>query len=156
MLGVGGTALSPIPKFDPEGHLLGVWEADEVLQTDTYSAGRTIGGSRQTLVEADGRPVQAFQGSGTEHLSSLKEPHLQALARAGGPELSGAWPRRWTLPRPCATHAWRAARWWRATCGSCRPRRRFCCLWLLRFPGAAKWARGGWAGRHNMRQEVNR
>lgn len=84
VLGVGGTALSPIPKFDPEGHLLGMWEADEVLQTDTYSAGRTIGGNRQTLVEADGRPVQAFQGSGTEHLSSLKEPHLQVLAAQVG------------------------------------------------------------------------
>lgn len=38
------------------------------------------GGARLCLVEADGRPVQAFAGSGTEHLSSLKEPHLQALA----------------------------------------------------------------------------
>lgn len=28
------------------GHLLGVWEADEVLQTDTFSAGRTLGGNR--------------------------------------------------------------------------------------------------------------
>jgi mxaL protein len=89
VLGVGGTALSPLPQFDPEGRLLGLWEADGVLQTNTYSAGRTIDGSRQTLVEADGRPVQAFEGSGTEHLSSLKEPHLQVLA----------------------------AQWWRATCG---------------------------------------
>lgn len=84
VLGVGGAALSPIPKFDPEGHLLGVWEPDEVLQTDTYSAGRTISGNRQSLVEADGRPVQAFAGSGTEHLSSLKEPHLEALASQVG------------------------------------------------------------------------
>lgn len=80
LLGVGGAALSPIPKFDPEGHLLGVWEPDEVLQTDTFSAGRTLGGNRQSLVESDGRPVQAFRGSGTEHLSSLKEPHLLVLA----------------------------------------------------------------------------
>ena len=84
ILGVGGAALSPIPKFDPEGHLLGVWEPDEVLQTDTFSAGRTIGGSRQSLVEADGSPVKAYQGSGTEHLSSLKEPHLLELAAQVG------------------------------------------------------------------------
>ena len=80
ILGVGGLALSPIPKFDPDGHPMGMWEADDVMQTDTISAGRTIGGSKQTLVEEDGKPVKVYQGSGTEHLSSLKEPHLREIA----------------------------------------------------------------------------
>jgi mxaL protein len=84
VLGVGGLTLSPIPKFDPDGNPMGMWAADEVMQTDTLSAGRTIGGSRQTLVEEDGSPVKVFESSGTEHLSSLKEEHLRQVAEQAG------------------------------------------------------------------------
>ncbi len=82
--GVGGDAPKPIPKFDVEGHLLGVWEADDVMQTDTISLGQTQNGAKQSLVEENGQPVQVFEGSGTEHLSSLKEPHLRELADVTG------------------------------------------------------------------------
>jgi mxaL protein len=84
LLGVGGQPLSPIPKFDPDGHPLGLWQPDEVMQTDTISAGRTIGGNQQSLVEEDGSPVKVYESSGTEHLSSLKEAHLRGVAELAG------------------------------------------------------------------------
>lgn len=84
VIGVGGDVPTPIPKFDPIGRALGVWQADEVMQTDPASLGRTIGGAQQTLVDADGAPIEVQRGSGIEHLSSLKEPHLRALAQATG------------------------------------------------------------------------
>ena len=40
IVGVGADALMPIPKNDPEGRAMGFWGADEVMQTDGYSAGR--------------------------------------------------------------------------------------------------------------------
>jgi mxaL protein len=82
--GVGGDALAPIPKFDPDGQLLGVWEAHEVMQTDGMSLGRTTGGAQQSLVDDNGKPLKVFAGSGQEHLSSLKQEHLQELARDMG------------------------------------------------------------------------
>jgi mxaL protein len=84
VLGVGGDVLMPIPKFDPTGRLLGVWEADEVMQTDAMSLGRTVAGAAQSLVEADGKPLQVYEASGLEHLSSIKEPHLRKVAQAVG------------------------------------------------------------------------
>ncbi len=78
IVGVGASQLSPIPKYDPGGKLLGVWQADEVLQTDTYSLGRA--GSGESMVDSEGRPIVAQRASGTEHLSSLKEAHLELLA----------------------------------------------------------------------------
>jgi mxaL protein len=82
--GVGGDAPMAIPKFDPAGRALGFWEPHEVMQTDGMSLGRTVGGAQQTLVEADGKPLEVFRGSGIEHLSSLKEQHLQRVAQATG------------------------------------------------------------------------
>jgi mxaL protein len=86
VLGVGGDVPVPIPKIDPLGRVLGTWEADEVMQTDPMSLGRTAGGARQSLVNSDGSALEVFQASGQEHLSSLKEPHLRALAQAAGLE----------------------------------------------------------------------
>jgi mxaL protein len=34
IVGTGGSALTPIPKYDMAGNPLGYWEADEVVQTD--------------------------------------------------------------------------------------------------------------------------
>jgi mxaL protein len=84
LAGVGGDTPVPIPKFDVDGHRIGVWEADEVMQTDPFSLGRTVGGARQSLVDGDGKPLQALAGSGNEHLSSLKEDHLRALSQGTG------------------------------------------------------------------------
>lgn len=84
VLGVGGDTPQRIPKLDPLGRVLGHWEADEVMQADPASLGRTVGGARQSLVDADGAPLEVDRSGGQEHLSSLKEPHLRALAQAAG------------------------------------------------------------------------
>ncbi len=116
LVGVGGDTPMAIPKFDPAGRALGFWEPHEVMQTDGVSLGRTVGGAQQTLVDADGKPVEVFRGSGIEHLSSLKEAHLQRVARAtglqyrrvvGAGDLS-AMMRAQALSRPVrATASWR-------------------------------------------------
>lgn len=77
-VGVGGHALKPIPEFDSEGRAIGFWGVSQVLQTDVQPAGN------------NNRPAGAASGAGdtampsptmTEHLSSLRGPHLQQLAR---------------------------------------------------------------------------
>jgi mxaL protein len=84
IVGVGGDLPVPIPKFDPVGRSLGVWEAKEVLQVDPRSLGRA--GNRESMVDqaAPGAapPLGAMPGS--EHLSSLREGYLQLLATESG------------------------------------------------------------------------
>ena len=82
ILGTGASALSPIPKFDADGRSLGFWGADEVMQTDVYSRGRASSVAGEAMLGADADP--AAGRSATEHLSSLKETHLQQLAAATG------------------------------------------------------------------------
>ena len=57
VLGVGGDVPRPIPKTDPDGRRLGFWRPEDVVAPE------------------GGAPRAAG-----EHLSSLHEPHLQALA----------------------------------------------------------------------------
>jgi mxaL protein len=59
VLGIGGDEPRPIPKTGADGRRMGYWRADDVVQE-----------------EGD--------GPRREHLSSLHEPHLQALARQVG------------------------------------------------------------------------
>lgn len=84
IVGVGGDALVPIPKVDPEGKSLGVWGKDEVLQTDTYSGGRKGSGGNEVMVDESGKAETSAAASGTEHLSSLKAEYLQQIARETG------------------------------------------------------------------------
>lgn len=79
IVGVGGDVPMPIPKYDMDGKPLGVWEANEVAQTDAFSTGRpgSVAGEGMTGLEA-------AQRGGSEHLSSLKEAHLQRLASEAG------------------------------------------------------------------------
>ncbi len=58
LIGVGGMLPARIPKTDRDGHSAGFWEAGDV--------------------------VQRGEGASHEHLSELREPHLQSLARAVG------------------------------------------------------------------------
>jgi mxaL protein len=60
LIGVGDTTLKPIPKTDADGKRIGYWHDTEVLQS--ANAG----------------------GSSHEHLSDLREPHLQQLAKNVG------------------------------------------------------------------------
>src|SRR5262249_18662712 len=67
IIGTGGYVPLPIPKTDREGNATGYWRAEDVIQSDGDAAGGVTSGSR-------------------EHLSAVREPHLQALARQVGLE----------------------------------------------------------------------
>ena len=73
IVGVGGDALRPIPKYDPTGHPIGVWGPEEVMQTPLQPG--------STEPDRSTAPLAAV---GTEHLSSLKESHLRDLAELTG------------------------------------------------------------------------
>jgi mxaL protein len=65
LLGTGGYTPSPIPKFDAEGRREGYWRSYEVIQVGS-------------LEHESGVKVLG------EHLSGLREPHLQELAKRIG------------------------------------------------------------------------
>jgi mxaL protein len=77
IVGVGGDALSPIPKFDMDGNDLGVWDEEEVTQLSVPA----LGGNADAEMRASA--AQRVK-RGTEHLSSLKEAHLRQLAGEAG------------------------------------------------------------------------
>ena len=60
LIGVGGPTLLPIPRTDREGNRLGYWRADEVVQRKHNSA-------------------EGAHTEDNEHLSSLREVHLQVV-----------------------------------------------------------------------------
>jgi mxaL protein len=59
LIGAGAYTPSPIPRIDEEGHRQGYWHADEVIQPTAF------GNNTAPAIE---------------HLSSVREPHLRALA----------------------------------------------------------------------------
>jgi len=61
VIGVGGDIPKPIPRTDADGKRLGFWHPEEVVQ-----------------------PEGDFMRSGGEHLSSLHEAHLRAVAQQIG------------------------------------------------------------------------
>ncbi len=65
LIGVGGYTPQPIPRTDREGNRLGYWRADEVVQRKNGS-------------------TQGTRNLSSEHLSSLRETHLQILAQQVG------------------------------------------------------------------------
>jgi mxaL protein len=89
VVGVGGFVAQPIPKTDPGGRALGVWGADEVLQSDPRSRGRGASVGSESMADeggglGDGGAVGLGATPGSEHLSALREPYLQLLARENG------------------------------------------------------------------------
>ncbi|MDO9314606.1 MAG: vWA domain-containing protein [Burkholderiaceae bacterium] len=84
IVGVGDLKPSPIPKFDPLGRPMGVWGADEVMQTDPRSQGRggSVGNEQLAEDPADAGPAVTLPGStpGSEHLSAMREGYLRLLA----------------------------------------------------------------------------
>ena len=72
VVGVGGETPVRIPKFDEDNNADGYFEADEVMQVDTFTASRgTVDPSK-------------LPGGGTEHLSALQESYLEGLAEKTG------------------------------------------------------------------------
>jgi mxaL protein len=71
IVGVGGDALQPIPKYDPTGYAIGLWGPADVVQAPPRES-------------TDPPEPAAPAAAGTEHLSSLKQPHLRELAALTG------------------------------------------------------------------------
>lgn len=86
VVGVGDLLPLPIPKTDPQGQPLGFWRADEVMQTDPRSQGRSASVGGETLADDRiGVVVPALGATpGSEHLSSLHESYLRLLAGEQG------------------------------------------------------------------------
>ena len=85
IVGVGADDPSPIPKFDRRGEFAGYWGAGDVLQIDTYTMGRIAGSeSSERFAGVDSTNIDERIAAGQEHLSSLREPYLQRLARRAG------------------------------------------------------------------------
>lgn len=83
--GVGALEPSPIPKYDFGNKLLGYWQAHEVMQIDTYSMGRFNTDVRnEAMSGVESGDIEARIRAGAEHLSALKERHLQTLAGETG------------------------------------------------------------------------
>ena len=84
LVGVGGDTPLPIPKLDPAGRSLGVWEAKDVTQVDPRTLGRA--GNRETMVDNAGQQAGPNVGAtpGAEHLSALREGYLQLLGAEAG------------------------------------------------------------------------
>lgn len=86
IVGVGDLLPSPIPKTDPLGRPLGVWRADEVMQTDPRSKGRGASVDGEKLADdGAGAPAVGLGATpGREHLSALREGYLRLLASERG------------------------------------------------------------------------
>lgn len=81
LIGAGGLIPQAIPKYDPEGNLLGFWGADDVMQNDRYSDDKSTIVEGKVQASADQAEKKA---KGTEHLSALREAYLQTLATETG------------------------------------------------------------------------
>lgn len=83
IVGAGGAALSPIPKFDERGSEIGFWGVDEVPHENRFGPPPADAESRPGY-EARNAPFGAEAPKGTEHLSSVREPYLRQLASETG------------------------------------------------------------------------
>ncbi len=82
IVGVGEDLPVPIPKYSVADNFVGYWSANEVLQIDTYSLGRSSDDKSLVGVEASNISERVAQGK--EHLSSLKEDYLKKLSEKVG------------------------------------------------------------------------
>lgn len=83
ILGVGGSELTPIPKFDEAGRQIGFYQPEDVPHRSTF------GLPPQDASELPGyhprnAPFGGEQVGGSEHLSSRKDAYLRELAEQTG------------------------------------------------------------------------
>jgi mxaL protein len=83
IVGVGGTAAVPIPKFDDQGHEIGFWSMEEVPQENRSGMPPKDAASRAGFNPRNA-PFGGAAAVGAEHLTSLREAHLRELARETG------------------------------------------------------------------------
>lgn len=82
--GIGGPVPSRIPHFDDNGNIVGYWSHEEVMQIDIYSLGRPGTEQGEPMVGINMPNIARRIALGQEHLSSLRERHLQELATQTG------------------------------------------------------------------------
>lgn len=82
--GIGGTVPSRIPHLDEHGNIAGYWSHDEVMQIDIHSLGRAATEEHEAMVGINIANIARRVALGQEHLSSLREIHLNELATQTG------------------------------------------------------------------------
>ena len=82
--GIGGPVPSRIPHINDRGHIVGYWRQEEVMQIDIHSLGRAASEQGEAMVGIDMPNIARRIALGQEHLSSLREQHLQELASQTG------------------------------------------------------------------------
>jgi mxaL protein len=83
VVGVGGYALSPIPKYDDNGREVGFYGPDDVLQESRFGL-PPPGAEKRPGYNPRNAPFGNVQVNNNEHLSSVKEPYLKGLAEKTG------------------------------------------------------------------------
>ncbi|HVZ04849.1 vWA domain-containing protein [Hyphomicrobium sp.] len=82
IVGVGGSEKTPIPKFNEEGHQVGVYGPQDVLQANRFGL-PPPGAENRPGYNPRNAPFGAMP-SGDEQLSSVKSAHLRDLAARTG------------------------------------------------------------------------
>lgn len=83
IVGAGGYGLSPIPKYNDRGRETGFYGETDVQQENRFGPPPADAESREGYNPRNA-PFGAAAAGGTEHLSSVREPHLKALADRTG------------------------------------------------------------------------
>lgn len=83
VVGVGGTVLVPIPKFDADGREIGFYAMTDVPQ-ENRSGPPPRGAEAREGWHPRNAPFGAEAAVGDEHLTSVREGHLRAIAGATG------------------------------------------------------------------------
>jgi mxaL protein len=83
VVGAGGYGLSPIPKYNDRGREAGFFGETDVSQENRFGPPPADAESREGYNPRNA-PFGASAAKGTEHLSSVREPHLKALAAQTG------------------------------------------------------------------------
>ncbi|GAB6843610.1 mxaL protein [Methylorubrum rhodinum] len=83
IVGAGSHALSPIPKYNDRGREAGFYGETDVQQENRFGPPPEDAESREGYNPRNA-PFGASAAKGTEHLSSVREPHLKALAAQTG------------------------------------------------------------------------
>jgi mxaL protein len=83
IVGVGGYALSPIPKYDDGGREIGVYGPEDVLQESRFGLPPPNAEQRPGYNPRNA-PFGDVHAKGNEHMSSVKEPYLKELAQKTG------------------------------------------------------------------------
>jgi len=79
IIGTGQHGLSRIPKYDEEGTQVGFYKAEDVPQRSTF--GQPLDPSKIEGYVPRNAPWGNKPTSGNEHMSSVKEGHLKAIAQ---------------------------------------------------------------------------